>query len=85
MKILFNKFACPTYFISNKKIDAETKICQSEELHIKFKVDNMEYELRGKPKNNSMSGSLSSKNATLFSNGSSDDIINEIYSLKKVK
>ena len=26
-------------FISNKNIDAETEICQSEELHIKFKIN----------------------------------------------
>jgi hypothetical protein len=62
--------------ISNKEIETEVRICESEELHIKFKVNNVEFELRGIPKNNVMSGRLVSSNS-LNTNG------NEIFSLKK--
>ena len=67
-------------FISKKNIKTETEICQFEELHIKFKVDNKNYELVGRIKNTKMTGRLSLKNDSLFS---SEDNIQEIFSLKK--
>lgn len=71
--------------INNKKIDTKTKICRSQELHVRFEIDNKEYELTGKPKNNSMSGKLVSVNSSTFPNNSNEEIVNEVFSLKKVK
>ena len=69
-------------FISKKNIETETEICQSEELHIKFNVNDKNYELVGRIKNKKMSGKLSSKGTSLFS---SEDKVQEIFSLKKIK
>ena len=69
-------------FISKQSMATETEICQSEELHIKFQVDKKNYELVGRIKNKTMSGKLSSKSTSLFS---SEDVIQEIFSLKKIK
>ncbi|MEM7087820.1 MAG: hypothetical protein AAF489_16685 [Bacteroidota bacterium] len=71
--------------VSNKTIDTEIEICQSEELHIKFKVENRQYELIGKPKKSAMSGRLISKNSDQFLGNSSVAEVNEIFSLKKSK
>ena len=72
-------------FISKKSMDSETEICQSEELHIEFKVNDKNYELVGRIKNKSMSGRISSKrSSSLFSKNPSEEIVQEIFSLKKV-
>jgi len=67
-------------FISKVFIQTDTEICQSEELHVKFQVDNKDFELVGRINNNTMSGKISSRNSSPFT---ADNSIQEIFSLKK--